>query len=35
MITLLSWLFSSLLIFILLPELVLFVQVLMDCLPAL
>lgn len=34
MITLLSWLFSSLLILILLPVLVLFVQVLMACLPA-
>ena len=34
MITLLGWLFSSLLILILLPVLVLFVQVLMACLPA-
>ena len=34
MITLLGWLFSALLILILLPVLVLFVQVLMACLPA-
>ncbi|MHC8400571.1 glycosyltransferase family 2 protein [Pseudomonas sp. MDT1-17] len=34
MITLIGWLFSSLLILILLPVLVLFVQVLMACLPA-